>query len=207
MVNQELARRTRAVWAPSLVRRVLRHRITSTLVMAAALIVAYSSVEHHTAALEAERMAWVDRREVLVVTEAVSAGELLESVVEVRDLPAVAIPPDALSALEAGSRAGVAMFEGDVVIAPRVAGAVGTGLESGTVAITIEVARPVQLVSPGDLVDLWSIGAGAGEAALVVEAVVVLAHNDQTFTLAVPASAAPVAAAAAFEQLVITRIG
>lgn len=204
-LNNELGRRARAVWAPSVLRRALRHRVTSVLVVAAVAIWIYSAVAQHTAALAAERNAWADQRAVLVVTESVSAGESLMSVVESRDLPAVAIPPQALSQLDPGARASVDLFEGDIVVASRVVGANGSGLAADTVAVTIEVARPVQLVGPGDLVDLWSIS--AGEAALVVEAVAVLAHEDDTFTLAVPTSAAPVAAAAAFEQLVITRIG
>lgn len=199
------SRSLRAVWAPSLVRRIVRHRgvqAAALVLVGVAAAFAYSS---RLAALETERRQWAETVAVLVVTEQVDIGRGVASAVEVRQLPAVAVPPGAASTVSEAAVARVRLYPGEIVVADRITAT--SGRDDDSVALTLPVARQVPLIEVGALVDLWTVDSANFSSRRIAHGVAVLAFSDDDITIAAPADQVADAAAASLRPVTVALVG
>lgn len=201
------ARSVRAVWAPSLLRRVVRHRVTQVVVivlLGVAAAIAYSS---RVAALEAERRQWADTITVLVVTEHVEVGDPVASALTARELPAVAVPPNAAVTVSAGAVARARLYPGEIAVVDRITTTAGSTRDDGSAALTLPVARQVPLIEIGALVDLWTVDGANLSSRRIAHGVAVLAFSDDDITVAVPIAQVADATAASLRPVTVTLVG
>lgn len=202
----------RVVWAPSLARRLIRHRSLQALLAGVVVVAVAASLSAQSQALQQQRLDWGVVESALVVIERIEPGELVSGSVERRDMPRAAVPVAAASGDAAGPsiRAKVTLFPGEIVMSERITGVsgdVGSSLPAGTVALTVPVVRLVPLLSEGDLIDLWSIDTANLSSRRVAANVAVLAIAADQITIAVPDPMVGDLAAASLRPLTITLLG
>lgn len=197
----------RALWAPSLVRRIFRHRGTQALAIGALGLAMVATVSAKAAALDQQRAEWGDLIAVAVVVDPVAVGERVIDATEIRQLPQAMVPRDAASQVPAHSLAKVALYPGEVVLRERLSVPGTIDDDSTTAALTLPVAVQLPLLVEGDLVDLWIVDGAAMSSRRVVEHVSVLAFSDRDITVAVPTNQIERATVASLRPVVVTRIG
>jgi len=201
----------RVIWAPSRIRRVLRHRgIRAGVVVALGVAIGLSLITEFDE-LDQQRLEWGSLDAVLVVNQQVEPGELVAGAVEQRELPLSLLSPGSVRDLAPDSRAKVTLFPGEIVLGQRVTGssssADASGLASGTVALTVPIVRLVPFLTDGDLVDLWTVDSANFSSRRVANNVVVLAFSQDEITVAVSEAKVGDVTAASLRPLTITLIG
>jgi hypothetical protein len=204
---RQKTRSVRAVWAPSLARRVMRHRgVQASAMIVAGLIVSFA-LSAKVAALDQARLAWESTTTVAVVTKPVEIGQPVAGAVELRDLPVAMVPVEAASEVEPGSLAKVPLHVGEIVLTPRLTNSEADSPGAGTVALTLAVATQVPFLDVGDLVDLWVVDSVNFSSRRVAEHVVVLAFSDHDVTVAVPEGQVGDVAAVSLRPVTLTLVG
>lgn len=197
----------RAAWAPSRLRRLVRHRAVRALALVAVVAWAVSAVAGERASLATELASWRDVVPVVQVVDFVGAGQPIASAVELVERPAAMVPADALSEAPSGAIAAVDLVPGELLLGARVRG-VGEGvLPQDTVAITIVLDGSANLVSVGGLVDVWATDPANFTSLRLVRAATVLHHEDRELTIAVPDERAGDIAVASLRPLTVTLVG
>ncbi|MEM7094079.1 MAG: hypothetical protein AAF567_13825 [Actinomycetota bacterium] len=200
-------RSLRQTWAPSRIRRIVRHRAVRVAACALALVVTAGLVQGERASLGEERAAWGRVEQVVQVIDFVGAGEALpRSALRIVERPAAMVPQGALGAVPSRGRAAVDLVPGELLLAGRVRGHAEGALPRDTVAVTIELLGTAALVEVGNLVDVWSVDAATQRSDRLVNAAVVLHRDDGSLSVAVPESAAADMAVAALRPLVVTLV-
>jgi len=207
MAVRSRTRPLQAVWAPSLVRRVVRHRRFQISVLVGAAIVVGLVLSAKQARLDAAHASWGEANDVLVVVEPIEVGELIAGSVEAQSLPAALIPDGALQSVSADQRARTELYVGEVLLPARVSGQRPGSPPQGTAALTVSVETQPPSLAAGDLVDLWSVNAADLRGERVMRNVVVLATADADVTVAVPTDQLDRATAASFRTLILTLTG
>lgn len=197
----------RAVWAPSLIRRLLRHRLVWATAAVMVALVTSMALSARARAVEAARAGWGTTTTVVIVDAPVAVGEPLEGHVSEHEIPVAMVPDGAVATVPATGRAKVALFPGEILMQQRVASTRSSGIPDATVALTMPVLTQVPLLGIGDLVDIWVIDPATGTTSRAASAVVVLAFTDDEVTVAVPEAEADVATVAALRPVAITLIG
>ena len=151
------------------------------------------------------------RVRVAVVARAVPVGAVLapEDVV-VREVPVALVPVGALGEVPVGRTAVVALVEGEVVVAERIAPGGLSGpsalLPAGTAGVTVARGEASPPLALGDAVDVVATfapsGAGPGTTAVVANAARVVHVDEAAVTLAVPSGDAARVASAHAEATV-----
>jgi len=197
----------RVIWAPSLLRRLLRNRyVQATAVLLVGVICALS-LAARVAALDTQRRAWGQGEQALLLVDDVAVGEMVASAVEIRELPKALVPEGAMGAVDDAVRAKVPLYAGEVLLSSRVTGQRTSGLAASTVAMTLPVVAQVPLIAEGDLVDLWAVDSANFTSQRVASNVVVLAFSDRDVTVAVPEAQVPAATVASLRPVTITLVG
>lgn len=197
--------RARRAWAPSLTRRIARNRVVGgvAVVLLSALVII--QVEGRWSAAVEAQQSWGAATSVLLVREPVLAGDPVLGSLELVDRPAAMVPDGAVAQASPGARAAVDLVAGEIVLADRLVAANAAMQPLGTVAVTVPVADAAPHIEPGDVVDLWAGDRSLNRASQLVEAVVVLAHDDGWLTVAVPETDMASVAVAAFDALTVAR--
>lgn len=206
---RQRAHALRVIWAPSLARRLARHRGVQAIVVIAAAATLALSLTAKSEALDEQRSSWGAVQTVLVVVERVEPGELVVGSVEVREMPAAVVPAAAVGAVAAASRAKATLFPGEMVMRERITGAAdqASTVPDGTVALTVPIVRLVPFLAGGDLVDLWTVDSANFSSQRVAANVVVLAFSDEEITIAVPTESVSDLTATSLRPLTITLVG
>ena len=200
------AKDVRAIWAPSLARRVIRHRMVRLAAVLITVSIAGVALSGQTRSLQRQQAAWGNTVEVLVVVEAVAIGDSLFGAVEHQTLPEAMIPPGAATELGEAAFARSQLHPGEVLLDARVTGSPGDVLPAGTAAITVAVHGEAPLVQAGDLVDLWTVDSANLSSRRVAQRVLVLERGDHDISVAVPASAIAAVTVAALRQFIVTLL-
>lgn len=200
-------RSLRAIWAPSLVRRVLRRRAAWWALAAILAVIGTLQVQSQRASLVAARAEWGATEPVLVVDRPVAVGEPLLGAVSPHELPVAMIPEQAARRLPAGSVAKVALHRGEVLVAGRITGGDDRGIPDGFVALSMQLLGDAPLVEPGDLVDVWVVDSASGTSRRVGARLLVLDRSDDGVTVALPAHQAGSAAVAALRPVTLVLVG
>lgn len=204
---RQRTRSLRVLWAPSLARRLIRHRVVQAAATAALGLAMVTTLSAKAAAFERQRADWGELIAVTVVTEPVQVGERLIGATEVRRLPRAMTPVDATSHVPPDSRAKVALYPGEVLLNTRLTAMGLDDTAPATAALTLPVTVQLPLLADGDLVDLWIVDGPDLLSRRVVEHVSVLAFSDRTITVAVPNDQVERATAASLRSVIVTRIG
>ncbi len=203
-------RQLRVSWAPSRVRRLVRHRGVASLVVVVAIAVTATAVQQRVADLEQQRASWGATTTAFVITRDVPAGEPLDGRVSIRKLPEALVPTTALradtAALSDRAQARVDLVAGEIVVASRVTGMNSGRLPDDTVAVTVPIQGAASMVSSGDTVDLWSVDSSTFASARVAGPVRVMQRDGADLTVAVPAADIGAIAAAALRPLVVVLL-
>lgn len=201
--------RARAVWTPSPVRRVVRHRGFRVAMVLVAVWVAANDHASRSVALDEARAQWETMVSVVVATETIEAGERLDGRVEIRELPEAAVARSAQRELASGATARAVIVAGEVVVGERLASLGGDAEVDAVVSLAIFGSAPT--VEVGDLVDLWTVDTsgrtGDAAAVLVAESAVVIERSDADLSVGVSDSVVAPLAAAAVRPLVVVRVG
>ena len=194
-------------WRPALRRARRSILLRWALVAASAGAIAVEGARIGAAA-DAERASWGTSVDVVVVRRAVAAGDTIRSGdVEVDAWPAALVPDDALRAVPDGAMASAALVPGEALVARRVApagmGPVAARVPEGWRAVAVPTSSSglgpaAPPLAVGDRVDLLA------PAPVAVDAVVV-AVDDSSVAVAVPAADAP-AVADALAASVVTVV-
>lgn len=187
---------------PRLPRRALPWYAAAALLTVLTAGFTHGALQRATAA----EAAYGETRPVVVATAAVPAGDPVDpSVATVQALPRVLVPDGALSELPRGRRTMVALRRGEIVLDHRVSGSDAAGpaglLGPGQRAVPVPLAVPGLPLAPGDRVDLVAGGApgggidgdlpvGPAAPDVVATDALVLAGDEETIVVAVPAPAA-----------------
>ena len=197
----------RIIWAPSLVRRVIRHRFVQAAGVSALGVTLAATMLSKSAALRDEQEQWGTRVEVALVLRPVEVGERVAAAAGTALWPQAMVPPNAVVLVGPDSLAKVALYPGEVVLKTRITMPGGGRSGAGTVALTMPVAVQVPLLKNGDLVDLWIVDSASLSSQLAVEHVVVLAFSDRDITVAVPLDQVATATAASLRPVTVALIG
>jgi Flp pilus assembly protein CpaB len=151
-------RRRRQVQRSPLGRRLARRR-AGAIVLAALL--GWSVAHQVAAAREAER-SWGRTEIVLVATQPLDAGDVLDdSTTTLRRVPSRFVPQGALRVVPDHRRTGSALGRGEMVVTSRLAapglGATAAGLPDHTHAVTVALGEPAARVRQGDVVDAFAV--------------------------------------------------
>ncbi len=163
------------------------HAMKWAVAAGAALVLILSVTGARSSALQA-RDKWGQARSVWVATRPIAAGQLIAAgEVEHLNLPAGAIPDDAIADDPTGIRTHDAMTSGEVIrlgrLAPESGSEMAALLPAGTRGITIRIDDGAVVVR-GDLVDLVAMVGGRP----VATSTVVISAGDGWATFAVPES-------------------
>ena len=197
----------RIIWAPSLARRLIRHRFVHAAGVLALGVTLAVTVSSKSAALQREEEQWGTRAEVAVVQRFVEVGERVATAAETVRWPKAMIPPNAVVLVGPENLAKVALYPGEVVLETRITMPGVDGYGAATAALTLPVAVQVPLLQHGDLVDLWIVDSASLSSQLAVEHVVVLAFSDRDITVAVPLDQVATATAASLRPVTVALIG
>jgi Flp pilus assembly protein CpaB len=192
---------------PARVRRLgrLRYRPAARWALVAALAVAVAVTSARLVnRAAAARSEWGETVAVVVITRAVDAGRPIgESDVERRDLPRAVVPDAAVTHSPVGRLAIVDLFPGEVLVARRLApdGLRGPAalLPPGSRALAVPTGPGTPPLAVGDAVEVLASG-GEPSASPMGR---VVAVDESSVTVAVPAADAP-AVAFALAQGVVT---
>lgn len=199
-------RAVRAIWTPSLLRRLLRHRGVRSVLCLGAVGFAFASVNAERDALLAQRAAWESTVDVVEVVRFIPAGgEVSASAVRVVERPAAVVPDGALDAIPVDALAAVDLVPGEIMLARRVRRAGEGLLPAGTVAITIKILSEPLLIEPGSLVDLWVADGANFSGRVVTRGVTVLEVSGQSLTVAVRTDDVEDVVVASLRPLVVIR--
>lgn len=199
-------RAVRAIWTPSLLRRLLRHRGVRSVLCLGAVGFAFASVNAERDALRAQRAAWESTVDVVEVVRFIPAGgEVSASAVRVVERPAAVVPDGALDAIPVDALAAVDLVPGEIMLARRVRRAGEGLLPAGTVAITIKILSEPLLIEPGSLVDLWVADGANFSGRVVTRGVTVLEVSGQSLTVAVRTDDVEDVVVASLRPLVVIR--
>ncbi len=148
------------------------------------------------------RQQWGVDVHVVVVTEALRAGDVIDASVSRRvTLPSIAVPIDALATIADDASTRNAMSPGDVVRARDLA-TNDSGVPDGHRALALPMSPLVPQLQAGDRVELF-LHAGSGDRPAAVDGVVLQA-NPEVLLLAVDEqSAGAVAGALGTGQIVV----
>ncbi len=156
-----------------------------------------------TAQAAAARDAWGEARTVLVTTQAVEAGAVLDGVVTARTIPVAALPDGAMETLPRTARARHPLAAGTVVTGVAIAGTASSPTAAaippgwrGLAVARGEVGLPVRV---GDAVEVMAIGELDGDIGRPVSGVVA-GVDDRAVTVAVPADAVVLVATAIHDR-------
>lgn len=197
----------RTAWAPSPIRRVLRHRLVRVGLLLAVGIAASNTWSERVANLDEERAKWGEFTEVVVVVGHVDIGAPLAGSVETRQVPQASVPANAISAVARDSLAKTALYEGEILVSDRVTHADPLGPPSGTVAVTLSTVATAPLIDRGDLIDVWEVDSANHSSRRIARNVVVLSLASDEITIAVSESQVAHTTAAALRPVVITLVG
>lgn len=197
----------RLAWAPSPLRRVLRHRFVRAGAFVAVGLAASATWTGRMAALDQAQAQWGALTPVLVVVEPIEIGEPIAGSVEVRHVPQTMVPRNALAEAADGSLAKAALYPDEVLLVDRVAGSDSLGPASGTVALTLSTVASTPLIDEGDLIDVWAVDSANVSSRRIAKGVVVLFVASDEITIAVPESQVAETTAAALRPVVITLVG
>lgn len=176
-----------------------RPRVRLALVGALALVVALL-VQRTVAGAEARRAAWGPGETVVVATRDLPAGHVLrDSDVREVSLPPAAVPPGALTRVASGRVVRAPVFEGEVLLRPRLAGAGVVGvaalLPPGTRAVAVPVdpgtAPPLRVGQQVDLVAVVAGDDGRPTAGVLAAAAPVVAVGERAVTVALDPALVP----------------
>ncbi len=195
------------MWAPSLVRRVLRHRGLHAVGIVALGCVTSFVVADKIAAVEAERASWGETQVVVVALGSVDRGEPVRGLVALREFPVALLPANAATSVDPDSLAKVGLHPGEIVLSDRLTTATGNTTPTGSVAVTLPVARQVPLVEVGAIVDLWSVDSANFSSRRIAFGVSVLAFSDDDITIAVPHAQVGEVTAASLRPVTVTLVG
>ncbi|HEX7135753.1 MAG TPA: hypothetical protein VF228_24455 [Iamia sp.] len=193
---------------PRLPRRALPWYAAAAVLTVLTAVFVHGALQRAAAA----EAAYGSTRRVVVATDAVAVGDPIDrSVATVRSFPRALVPDGAIEALPDGRRTLVALSPGEVVLDRRVSGSDATGpaglLAPDERAVPVPVAVPGLPLVPGDRVDLVAGGAPGGGIEgdlpvgpsgpdVVATDALVLAADEETVVVAVPAAVAADVAAA-----------
>jgi Flp pilus assembly protein CpaB len=189
-------RRRRAPW-----RRFTRRRSIHWLLAGLLAVATAWAVGTTVAAAEADRRRWGEDRAVAVAAHPIAPGTVIGGGdVRMERGPAGVVPDGALDALPVGAVAVDPIVAGEAVVATRLApdGLHGLAalLPPGWRAFAVPSGPGALRVERGDLVDMLATlepaaagGTGDEPTVLVAESAEVLAVDEQSVTLAVPADA------------------
>ena len=197
----------RAAWAPSLLRKLLRHRAVWLVVLLAVASGSSLQVMATIAAVDAERDRWGSSEMFVVVTDEIAVGDFITGNAELRLLPAALVPPGSIRQIPAEAVAKVALHPGETILAERIAGSSRGQIPAGTVAMTLPVTTQVPLLQQGSLVDLWAIDSANFSSRRIAASVVVLAFGQGDVTVAVPTDQVSEATVASLRPVTVTIIG
>jgi hypothetical protein len=197
----------RVIWAPSLARRLIRHRLVRAAGILALGVIFAVTVSSKSAALQHQQEQWGTRAEVAVVQRPVEVGQRVAAAAETVLWPQAMIPPNAVVRVGPDSLAKVALYPGEVVLETRITMSGADRYDAVTAALTLPVAVQVPLLQHGDLVDLWIVDSANLSSQLVVSHVVVLAFSDRDITVAVPLDQVGAATAASLRPVTIALVG
>jgi Flp pilus assembly protein CpaB len=202
---------------PRLRRLAARRRVRRLLLLAALLSSALALMAQLQAAADARRrggetrLAAVARRD-LAIGEQIDAGA-----VELRQVPAAAVPEGALVHLPLGSVVRYPIAAGEAVLSKRIApeglSGVAALVPEGEVAVAVPVTPagrpPLQL---GDQVDVLAVVAtpeqpDATPAAPLATGALVVDVGDESVSIAVPRSEAPLLAYAITQGAAVLALG
>jgi len=197
----------RVIWAPSLARRLIRHRSVQAVGVLALGVTLLVTVSSKSAALQYEQEQWGTRAQVAVVQRPIQVGERVAVAAETVLWPQAMIPPNAVVLVGPDSLAKVALYPGEVVLETRITMQRVDGNDAATATLTLPVAVQVPLLQQGDLVDLWIVDSANLSSQRVVSHVVVLAFSDRDITVAVPHDQVAAATAASLRSVTIALVG
>lgn len=200
---------------PRLPRRALPWYLAAVTLTVLTAVFTHGALQRAAAA----EAAYGETRRVVVATGAVAAGDAISSAVAtVRTLPMAVVPDGALEAMPRRRRTLVALSPGEILLSRRLSGSDAAGpaglLAPDERAVPVPVAVPGLPLAPGDRVDLVAGGAPGGGIDgdlpvapsgpdLIATDALVLAADEETVVVAVPAAvAADVAAALTIGPLV-----
>jgi Flp pilus assembly protein CpaB len=171
--------------------RLLRRRpVPFWVAAAAAALLTALLVGRLAGEAGAARDRWGERREVVVATADVAAGEPVEAAL--RALPVAVVPAGALRSLPRGAVAAVDLAEGEVLLEGRLAG--GSILPEGTRGIALPAGGGLPL-AVGDRVDVlatFDASVAGDEPTFAVARDAPVVHvGDDAVTVAVSESEAP----------------
>jgi|GEM_PF-842174 len=208
--HNSIVRRTRSLrvlWAPSLMRRLLRRREVWLVGLVVVAVSGSLWLHAQTVALDDARASWGESARFVVVSEAVERGDTIEGALELRELPVAMAPPDAMRTLPPTGLATAALHVGEVVVKDRITTTGSFDQPDGTVVMTMAVALQVPLISEGDLIDLWAVDSVNLSSRRVAKQVTVLAFTNGAVTVAVPRSQVGDATAASLRPVTVTLVG
>ena len=181
-----------------------RPRVRRALVVGLALVTALL-VQRTVASAEAAREAWGRGTSVAVAVRDLDPGHVVGPAdVQMVELPAAAVPPDALDRLPRGRVVRAAVLRGEVLHRRRLAAAgldgVAALLPTGSRAVAVPVdPASVPPLRRGDRVDVLAVVAGADSgprAGVLAPAVLVVDVADGAVTVALDADDVPPVVAA-----------
>ena len=103
----------RIIWAPSLVRRVIRHRFVQAAGVSALGVTLAATMLSKSAALRDEQEQWGTRVEVALVLRPVEVGERVAAAAGTALWPQAMVPPNAVVLVGPDSLAKVALYPGE----------------------------------------------------------------------------------------------
>lgn len=200
-------RTLRSAWTPSLVRRVVRHRLLWASVAALFVIGGVMGVTSGVAAIEAEREQWGETTLVAVVAKDLSPGDVLSGAIEMQHLPVALVPTSAVQVMPATGRAKVELHVGEVLLSSRITGSGARALPPETVALTVGVTTALPLLDQGDLVDLYAVDSANFSSRRVARNAIVLVVDDKSVTVAIDESEIAQATVASLRPVTVVLIG
>lgn len=202
----------RAIWAPSVARRVLRHRGVWVLAAVLGGVGALLTLSARAEAIDQRRDSWGNTQSVVVVTDEIAVGEPIAGAVEFQIVPRAVVPTTAvLGVAESWTaedrHAKVALYPGEILLADRISRTGARALPIGTSALTLSVVTQLPLVRDGDLVDLWMIDSANLSSRRIARQVVVLASSASDITVAIPDEQIAEATVASLRAVTVVLVG
>ncbi len=195
-------RRLRRRWMPRWLRR---HRLVYWCAALALAAVSANAIAGALADAQAERDRWGSTRHVLVARHRLDAGDVVHAGdVEDDAWPVAVVPPDAVGAddVVVGRTVVGTVAQGEAVLGSRLAPAGLHGVAAlvpiGWRALAVPVGPAVVRLAVGDRIDLVAAVDGSGKidadhppSFVLAANALVVAVDEQSVTVAVPADAAP----------------
>lgn len=206
-LQRERVHAVRVAWAPSPLRRALRHPLVRAGALVALGILASLTWSAKVTALDEQRARWGELAEVMVVVGHVDIGAPLAGAVETRELPLAVVPANAISDVGSGAVAKTPLYEGEILLADRITDTDPFGPPPGTVAVTLSTVATTPLVDRGDLIDVWLVDSANLSSRRIARNVLVLSLDSDEITIAVPEPHVAETTAAALRPVVITLVG